>query len=46
MAAASNNSTQQIALSKEVRAILGREVFVEGTMNMDLLLGIFVYAAW
>jgi hypothetical protein len=46
MAAASTNSTQQIALSKEVRAILGREAFVEGTRNMDLLLGILVYATW
>jgi hypothetical protein len=46
MAAASSNSTQQIALSKEVRAIIGREAYVEGTRNMDLLLGILVYAAW
>jgi hypothetical protein len=46
MAAASSNSTQQIALSNEVRAIIGREAFVEGTRNMDLLLGILVYTAW
>lgn len=46
MAAASSNSTQQIALSNEVRAIIGREAFVEGTRDMDLLLGILVYAAW
>jgi hypothetical protein len=46
MAVASNNSTQQIALSKEVRAIFGREALVESTKNMDLLLGILVYATW
>jgi hypothetical protein len=46
MAAASSNSTQQIVLSKEVRGILGREAYVEGTRNMDLLLAILVYAAW
>lgn len=46
MAVASSNSTQQIALSKEARAIFGREAFVEGTKNMDLLLGILVYAIW
>jgi hypothetical protein len=46
MAVASSNSTQQIALSKEVRAIFGREALVERTKNMDLLLGILVYAIW
>lgn len=46
MAAASCNSTQQIALSKEIRGILGRQAYVEGTRNMDLLLAILVYAAW
>lgn len=46
MAVASNNSTQQIALSKEVRAIFGREALVERTKNIDLLLGILVYAVW
>jgi hypothetical protein len=46
MAVASSNSTQQIALSKEVRAIFGREALVERTKNMDLLLGILVYAVW
>jgi hypothetical protein len=46
MTSASSNSSQQNALSKEVRAIIGREAFVEGTRNMDLLLGILVCAAW
>ncbi|KAE9370271.1 hypothetical protein N431DRAFT_559479 [Stipitochalara longipes BDJ] len=46
MATASSNSTQQIALSKAVRATIGREAFVEGTRNMDLLLGILVYVVW
>jgi hypothetical protein len=46
MATASTNSTQQIALSREVRAIFGRETFVEGTRNMDLLLGLLVFSVW
>jgi len=46
MAVTSSNSTQQIALSKEVRAIFGREALVERTKNLDLLLGILVYAIW
>ena len=46
MTVASSNSTQQIILSREVRSILGREAYVEGTRNMDLLLAVLVYAAW
>jgi hypothetical protein len=46
MTAASSNSTQQTLLSKEARAIIGREALIEGTRNMDLLFGILVYAAW
>jgi hypothetical protein len=46
MALASCNSTQQIKLSREVREILAREAFVEGTRNMDLLFAILVYATW
>jgi hypothetical protein len=46
MTVACNNSTRQIALSNEVRAIFGREAFVKGTKSMDLLLGILVYATW
>ncbi|KIN05469.1 hypothetical protein OIDMADRAFT_153650 [Oidiodendron maius Zn] len=46
MTVASSNSTKQIALSKEVRAIFGREAYAEGTRSMDLLLAILVYTAW
>ncbi|KAK9257993.1 hypothetical protein V1519DRAFT_455882, partial [Lipomyces tetrasporus] len=46
MSAASSNSTQQIVLSNEIREILGRQAYVEGTRNMDLLLAVLVYAAW
>jgi hypothetical protein len=46
MTVASSNSTQQISLSKEVRGILAKEAFIEGTRNMDLLLAILVYATW
>ena len=46
MTVASVNTTQQIALSKHMREIFGKEVYVEGTRNMDLLLGILVYTAW
>jgi hypothetical protein len=46
MTAASSNSAQQIVLSKEVRRIFGREAYVEGTRNMDLLMAILVYATW
>ena len=46
MAAASTNSTQQIRLSREVRGLLVREAYVEGTRNMDLLMAVLVYAVW
>lgn len=46
MTVASNKSTQQIALSKEARAIFGQEAFVRKTKNMDLLLAILVYITW
>ncbi|KAK9342228.1 hypothetical protein V1522DRAFT_416800 [Lipomyces starkeyi] len=46
MTVASSHSTQQISLSNEVRGILAREAFVQGTRNMDLLLAILVYATW
>ena len=46
MTVASNNSTQQIALSREARAIFGQEAFVRKTKNMDLLLAILVYITW
>jgi len=41
-----SNSTQQIALSKEVRAIFGQEALVGSTKSMDLFFGILVYAIW
>ncbi|MCJ1315563.1 hypothetical protein MMC15_000883, partial [Xylographa vitiligo] len=44
MAVASTQSTQQIALSKKVREIFGREAYLEGTRNMDLLLAVLTYA--
>ncbi|KAL2865264.1 Zn(II)2Cys6 transcription factor domain-containing protein [Aspergillus lucknowensis] len=37
---------QQRALSKEVRAVFGREAFVEGTRDLDFLCAVLVYAAW
>lgn len=46
MTVASTRSLQQGALSKEVRGVFGREAYVEGTRNMDLLLAILVYATW
>ena len=46
MTVASSNSRQQIVLSREVRGLLGREAYVEGTRNMDLLLAAFVYTVW
>ncbi len=46
MTVASSNSTQQISLSNEIRGILAREAFIQGTRNMDLLLAILVYATW
>ncbi|KAL4732986.1 hypothetical protein BDV11DRAFT_214568 [Aspergillus similis] len=46
MTVASTRTAQQIALSKEVRAIFGREAYVEGTRNMDFLLAVLVYTAW
>lgn len=46
MTVASNDSEQQIVLSKEMRCIFGREAYTEGTRNMDLLLSILVYITW
>jgi hypothetical protein len=46
MTVASNSSTQQISMSKEIRGILANEVFLEGTRNMDILLAVLVCAAW
>lgn len=46
MTVASSRSTQQIALSKEVRGIFGREAYLEAIRNIDLLLAVLVYATW
>ena len=46
MTVASNNSTEQLSLSKEMREIIGRHAFVEATKNMDFLLAIMVYVTW
>jgi hypothetical protein len=46
MTVTSDNSTQQKSLSKEMREIIGRHAFVEGTRNMDFLLAILVYVTW
>jgi hypothetical protein len=46
MAVTSNNSQQQITLSRKARMTIANEAFVEGTKNMDLLLAILVYTAW
>ncbi|KAF2717803.1 hypothetical protein K431DRAFT_232320 [Polychaeton citri CBS 116435] len=46
MTVASVRSTQQIALSKQFRVMLGQELYVNGTKSLDLLLAILVYAIW
>lgn len=46
MTVATDKSTQQTALSNEMRSLLSREAFVEGTRNMDILLATLVYATW
>lgn len=42
----SKSTLQQRACANEFRAVLGREAFVEGTKNVDLLLAVLVYASW
>ena len=46
MTVASIRSAQQIALSKEVREVFGREAYIEGTRNLDLLLAVMTFATW
>ncbi|KAL8907092.1 MAG: hypothetical protein Q9171_005997 [Xanthocarpia ochracea] len=46
MTVASTSSSQQILLSREVRELFGREAYLQGTRNMDLLLACLVYATW
>jgi hypothetical protein len=46
MTVATKNAAQQVELSKEMRHLFGREAYVQGTRNLDLLFAILVYAAW
>lgn len=46
MSVCSKSSAQQLALGKEARIIMGREILVEGRNNLDLLLGALVFVAW
>lgn len=43
---ASKNLRRQVALVLQVKKTLGTEILVEGMRNMDLFLGILVFAAW
>ena len=45
MAVTSTRSSQQVALSREVREMLVQQV-LEGARSMDLLLGVLIYAGW
>lgn len=42
----SMNMERQLALVEEVKRILAREMLIEGTRNLDLFLGIIVFAGW
>jgi hypothetical protein len=46
MAVGTTNSAQQIALSKQAKAMIPREALTEGVRNMDLLLAVLVYCTW
>lgn len=46
MIVASNCSKQQVALSRKARELFGRVAYVEGSRNLDLLLGILVLTTW
>jgi hypothetical protein len=46
MAVSSKSSLQQMALGKEIRLTLGREVVLDGNRSLDLLLGVIVYVTW
>jgi hypothetical protein len=45
-AISSKNSARQIALGVEIRKVLAREMLLEGTKNLDLLLGVLILASW
>jgi hypothetical protein len=42
----SKNLGRQTALVLQVKTVLGREMLLEGAKNMDLFLGVLVFAAW
>ncbi|KAF4631334.1 hypothetical protein G7Y89_g6795 [Cudoniella acicularis] len=42
----SKNLERQLALVLHVKKVLGREMLLEGTKNLDLFLGVLVFAAW
>lgn len=45
-AVCSKSSARQAELGVEVRRVLGREMLLEGSKTMDLLLGLLVFSAW
>ena len=46
MTVTSTRTMQQKAMSRQMREIIGREAFVEGTRSIDFLLAVLVYATW
>jgi hypothetical protein len=42
----SKKLVRQTALILQIKKMLGREMLLEGTRNLDLLLGVLVFAAW
>ncbi|CAD6586535.1 MAG: hypothetical protein ASARMPREDX12_002379 [Alectoria sarmentosa] len=46
MSITSKSSVKQVALGKEIRIMMGREILVEGKVNLDLLLGALTFVAW
>ncbi|KFY32522.1 hypothetical protein V493_00112 [Pseudogymnoascus sp. VKM F-4281 (FW-2241)] len=40
------STSKQVELGIEVRRVLGREMLIEGAKNVDLLLGLLVFASW
>lgn len=45
-AVCSKSSARQRALELQARQTLGKEVLIDGTRSMDLLMGVIVFAAW
>jgi hypothetical protein len=46
MAVSSKSSVQHVALGKEIRTIIGRQLLLEGERHLDLLLGLLIYVSW